>query len=127
MAIPNLLIEFEKFQHTREGFVQMILASQLIGERPMKWNTPYPLGPFGQDLLRAIYATQFQVDLSLVEAQVYWEFKLTLQMAEGTRWPDLAIRTQQRIILFELKTEDGSIREGQVDEHLLLGRHHFPD
>jgi hypothetical protein len=27
LGIPNLLIEFDKFKHTRERFVQMILAS----------------------------------------------------------------------------------------------------
>ena len=127
MIIPNLLMEFEKFRHTREGFVQIILASQLIGERPVKWNTPYPLGQFGSDLLKAIYATRFQLDLSLAEAQVFWEFKLPLQRNEGNRWPDLAVQTRERLILFELKTEDGSIREGQVDEYLMLGRERYPD
>src|SRR5687767_4360477 len=104
MGIPNLLLEFEKFRHTREGFVGIIFASQLIGERPTKWNTPYPLGQFGRDLLEAIYANQFQVGLALDGAQVYWEFELSLQNAAGSRWPDLAVRTEQRIILFELKT-----------------------
>jgi hypothetical protein len=126
MAIPNLLIEFENFRHSREGFAQIILALQLVGNRPIKWNTPYPLGEFGRNLLQAIYTREFQMDLPLAEAQVYWEFKLSKQTDEGTCWPDLAVRTEQRIILFELKTEAGSIREGQVDEQLALGRHHFP-
>lgn len=127
MAIPNLLIEFENFRHTREGFVEIILASQLMDQRPSEWNKPYPLGAFGRDLLQAIYTSQFQLDLALEDAQVYWEFKLGPEIVEGSRWPDLAVRTAQRLILFELKTEDGSIREGQVDEYLVLGRDAFPN
>jgi hypothetical protein len=125
MGIPNLLLLFERFRHTREGLVQMILASQLIGEVPAKWNTPYPLGTFGRELLRAIYATRFQIDLSLAEAEVYWECNICPQ-GEEARWPDLAVWTKERMILFELKTEAGSIREGQVDEYLTLCRRNFP-
>jgi hypothetical protein len=127
MALPNPIIERERKKHTREGFAQYLLASLILGEGPKKWNTPYQMWPCGRKIAADLCAKAFDDPAGAGDGRFYWEFRLEAPGSPGGRWPDLAIRTEDRLILFELKTEAGSIREGQVDEYLELARAQFPD
>jgi hypothetical protein len=127
MALPNPIIERERKKHTREGFSQYLLPSLILGEGPKKWNTPYRMWPYGLKVVADLCTKAFDGAAGPGDGRFYWEFRLEAPASPAGRWPDLATQTEDRLILFELKTEAGSIREGQVDEYLELARAQFPD
>ena len=109
----------------REWFAQRFLACLLLGEPPARMNTPYPPNGPGLRLLAALDPWHEQRDDA---PTVFWEFRLdALEPDQPNRWPDLAVRWPDRLLLLELKTEAGSVRDKQVDEYLQLGLHHHPD
>ena len=56
----------------------------------------------------------------------YWEFRLAARHdGEDNGWPDLAAVWPDRVLLFELKTEPGSVRDGPGHRYLDLALHHF--
>ncbi|MFC4529344.1 hypothetical protein [Sphaerisporangium dianthi] len=126
MGIPDPDIERSKLARAgREWFAQLMLASLLIGDRPARMNTPYAICPQGRVLLDLLDPNH---RAGGSQPTVYWEFKLdALRPGQQNRWPDLALRWPDRVLLVELKTETGSVRERQVDEYLQLGLHHYPD
>ncbi|MEV7968894.1 hypothetical protein AB0O34_23330 [Sphaerisporangium sp. NPDC088356] len=126
MAIPDPAVERINLARAgREWFAQLMLTSLLIGDRPKRINTAYELCPQGRLLL---YLLDPQARGGAPRPAVYWEFKLeALHPGQENRWPDLALHWPDRLLLVELKTEAGSVRERQVDEYIELGLHHYPD
>ncbi|WP_248965291.1 hypothetical protein [Sphaerisporangium perillae] len=126
MAIPDPAVERVKLARAgREWFADVMLTSLLLGHRPRRFNTPYKLSPRGRHLLSLLDPAADDID---GDPGVYWEFKLNaLQPGQENRWPDLAFHWPDRLLIVELKTEAGSVRERQVDEYIQLGLHHYPD
>ncbi|MBB5628894.1 hypothetical protein [Sphaerisporangium krabiense] len=125
MAVPDPRVERVKLARAgREWFADVMLTSLLLGHRPQRFNTPYRLCVQGRRLLHLL-------DLADGEdadpPALYWEFKLdAVTPGEENRWPDLAFRWPHRLLIVELKTEPGSVRERQVDQYLELGLHNHP-
>lgn len=124
--VPNPVVERER-RKSREEFVQYMLASLIVGGRPAGWNKPMRPSERGMDLLMRLDAT-FLDTLWDEPPLFFWEFRLAARPEDPSAgWPDLAAVSSHRVLLFELKTEAGSIREGQVDWYLDLALHHYPD
>lgn len=127
MAIPNPIVERERRQG-REGYVQYILASLIMGDKPPSWNKPVKPCDAGVRFLKKLDLHCFGGSDWSEPPDFYWEFRLKARTeGQENRWPDFAAVWPERIILFELKTEAGSIREGQVDEQIELGLYNYPN
>jgi hypothetical protein len=126
MSLPDPAVERLKLAKAgREWFAQYLLASLLLGQPPRRLNTAYRPVDRGHQLLRRLDPWS---DPVAPAPDVFWEFRLDALLAsKGNRWPDLAARWPNRLLLIELKTEPGSVRKRQVDEYLALGLHNFPD
>jgi hypothetical protein len=108
----------------REYYAQFMLACLVLGDRPPGWNVAAQPSDQGMRLLERI--DPFPVG-AMGRPDFYWEFRLAARHdGEDNGWPDLAAVWPERVLLFELKTEPGSVREGQVDRYLDLALHHFP-
>ena len=126
MTLPNPIIEREA-RTGQEGFVHYLFTCLLLGDRPPGGNRGHGLSERGECLLSAIDECCFGT-ASIAEAQVIWEMQLDRRhVEEGLRYPDIGVLTPDRLLLFELKTQPGSVREGQVEEYLERGLHQFPD
>lgn len=128
MPIPNPAAERERlFKAGREWFVQMMLACLVLEDRPTRMNTAHSPSARGISLLRRLDEIAFDAAREGVP-EFYWEYRLLARegVDSSNGWPDLAAIWRGRTLLFELKTEAGSIREGQVDWYIQLGRHHRP-
>ncbi len=126
MTLPNPLIERER-RKEREGFVQYLLACLILGGKPPGWNKASRPSEQGLDFLRKLDERCFGSCRSGFP-EFYWEFELpSRKEVEPNRWPDLAAKYENRLVLFELKTEPGSVREGQVDEQIDLALFNYPD
>jgi hypothetical protein len=126
MSLPDPDVERLKLAKAgREWFAQYLLASLLLGQPPRRLNTANRPVDRGHQLLRRLDPWS---DPAAPAPDVFWEFRLdALDAGKENRWPDLAARWPNRLLLLELKTEPGSVRERQVDEYLALGLHNFPD
>jgi hypothetical protein len=126
MSLPDPDVERLKLAKAgREWFAQYLLASMLLGQPPRRLNTAYRPVDRGHQLLRRLDPWSDRVAPT---PDVFWEFRLdALLPGKENRWPDLAARWPSRLLLLELKTEPGSVRERQVDEYLALGLYNFPD
>ncbi len=124
MALFDPVAERQR-RRSREGYIQYLLACLILGRRPDGWNKPVRPSTRGARLLEAVDATAFGSAGVGAAAAFTWEFILTGRGGgELNAWPDLASQWDHRLLLFELKTEPGSHREGQVDWYLDLGLHH---
>lgn len=127
MEFPNPIIERERIKSS-EGFAQYILATLIMGGRPPGYNKPVGPSSEGRKLLKALWKRSFGGELTDNISTFVWEYSLpSLSEEDPNRWPDLAAISESRLIIFELKTLSGSIREGQVDEQIKLARHNFPE
>lgn len=125
MALPNPILEREA-RTGQEGFVHYLFTCLLIGGRPPGGNRGQKPSGLGERLLTAIDEECFGSG-SLRCPEVIWEMQLDRRIPEeGLRYPDIGVVTDARLLLFELKTQPGSVREGQVEEYLERGLHHFP-
>ena len=125
MTLPNPVSERE-YRTGLEGWAQYMLASLLLGERPAGQNRAGAPSPRGARLLELIDAAAFGSSPSTTP-DIYWEFKLQAgDRYEENKWPDLAARWPDRLLMLELKTGSGSVRDGQVDEYLDLALHNYP-
>jgi hypothetical protein len=122
--IPDPAVEQERLANAgREYFAQFMLASLAIGERPPGWNKPASVSPTGWELLRRLDPWE----LATSPPEFYWEFRLPPRHGqERSGWPDLAAVWPDRLLLIELKTEPGSVREGQVDWYFQLALTGWP-
>lgn len=126
MDLPNPLIERER-RKEREGFAQYLLACLILGGKPRGWNKPSQPSEKGLAFLQDLDQRCFGACSSSLP-EFYWEFELQSRIdSEPNRWPDLAAKYKNRLVIFELKTEPGSVREGQVDEQIDLALFNFPD
>lgn len=126
MPIPNPAAERERlFKAGREWFVQMMLACLVLEERPTKMNMAHSPSERGIKLLGRLDEIAFGAARAGVP-EFYWEYRLAARegVDSSNAWPDLAALWPGRSLLLELKTEAGSIREGQVDWYIELARHH---
>lgn len=128
MTLPNPILEREA-RAGQEGFVHYLFTCLLLGGRPPGGNQGCGPSARGGRLLAAIDERCFDIEPApLGSAQsVIWEMQLDRRHPdEGLRYPDIGVLAEDRLILFELKTQPGSVREGQVEEYLDRGLHHFP-
>lgn len=102
---------------SREGYVQYLLACLVLGGRPRGWNKPDSPSRAGSALLQAIDRRCFG-DAWVGPSRFAWEHILPADGTGTNLWPDYAALWADRTLLFELKTEAGSVREGQVDAYL---------
>jgi hypothetical protein len=125
MPLPDPVREQQRLAKAgREYYAQFMLACLVLGDRPPGWNLAARPSDRGMGLLERIDPF---VDRSGERPDFYWEFRLAARHdGEDNGWPDLAAVWPDRVLLFELKTEPGSVREGQVDRYLDLALHHFP-
>jgi hypothetical protein len=119
--MPDPVVERARRQ-SREGFIQYLVACLVLGARPRGWNKPDPPSGAGLALLEAIDRQCFGESWS-AEPRFAWEHVLPADESGGYLWPDFAALWPDRTLLFELKTESGSLREGQVDEYLKRALH----
>lgn len=128
MAVPNPIALFEGLPKAgREWRVQKMLASLVLGDLPATYNTPRTPSDAGARLLRRLDAEAFGASRDDTPRFVF-EFKLlAVEPNAENGWPDLAALWPDRVLLFELKTEPGSVRDGQVDDYLRLALHHYPE
>ncbi len=127
MSFVNVIDERERIQGS-EGYAQYILASLIMGCPPPGYNKGRTPSESGQQLIERIWNRCFGGDLNETVENFFWEFCLnSIKPDDPDRWPDLAAITPSRVILFELKTLSGSIREGQVDEQIQLGKYNHPE
>jgi hypothetical protein len=127
LPVPNPIVERDN-RREREGFVEYMLASLIGGSKPPGWNKPFIPSDRGIIFLKKLDTMCFGHAEWKDPPQFYWEFILPQKAKDKkTRWPDLAATWDNRVLLFELKIEPGSIREGQVDEYIDLALSCYPD
>jgi hypothetical protein len=128
-VIPNPVAEFARLVKAgREWYVQYMLASFVLGEPPAKMNTGFPIHPRGQAVLSGLEQCAFGDRSGDGDALFFWEFRLLARATDPeTGWPDLAALWHDRLLMIELKTEPGSVRDGRVDWYLDLAAHHYSD
>ena len=123
----NGICERERIQSS-EGFAQNVLTSLVVGGQLPCYNKPRSPSALGRKLLRSMWQASFGANLPENVFEFTREFCLPSQREEDPdRWPDLAASTSLRLILFELKTISGSMRESQIGEQIELARHNYPD
>lgn len=126
MSFPNPIIEREKRQG-REGFVEHMLACLIVGDRIPGWNKPAIPCEKGLRLLKTIDKISFGKNDWQQIPKFYCEFELPPKGSfKEKRYPDLALLWDDRVLLFELKTDPGSIRDQQIDEYLELALLVYP-
>ena len=126
VSLPNPIVEREA-RSGQEGFVHYLFTCLLLGCRPPGGNKPARLSGRGLELLSAIDTLCFGGHPG-GEVELIWEMRLEGRTPdEGVGYPDLGVVSAERLLLFELKTQPGSAREGQVEGYLQRGLHHHPD
>lgn len=127
MDFPNLLWLRElRWKQGREGFAQYALACLFLGGPPLGWNRPRRLSMEGKRLLSLLDEKYAQN--SGTDPDFFWEFKLgKFPEDRENGWPDLALIWDDRVLIFELKTEAGSHRVGQIDWYMRLAVDRFSD
>ena len=125
MPVPDPVQEQQRLAKAgREYYVQFMLACLVLGDRPPGWNIAARPSDRGMRLLECMDPF---AEGAGGQPDFYWEFRLAARHdGEDNGWPDLAAVWPDRVLLFELKTEPGSVRDGQVDRYLDLALHHFP-
>lgn len=124
--LPNLLVERDR-RKSREGFAQHALASFMVGGPIARQNTPHSLCEQGRRLIERLDTELFGRPHPGT-SELFVEFKLSgRDEGEGNGYPDLALLWSNRLLVTELKTEPGSVREGQVDQYAELAVHHHPE
>jgi hypothetical protein len=128
VSIPNPVIEYEKdIKSGREAYVEMLLASLIVGTRPPKMNKPFSPSQMGIRILQEIDAKSFGILQWTEDPKFVWELCLVKRpQDQENRWPDLAVLWPNRILLLELKVERGSIRKEQVEDYIDLAQYHYP-
>lgn len=122
--LPNPLAERER-RSGREGFVQYMLASLMLGQQPPADNTPATPSGRGEAFLYALHrhvlGQQLSPPLTFVN-----QLRLEGVDERGNGWADHGVLSPDHATVVELKTDPGSIREGQVDWYLELALHQYP-
>jgi len=109
-----------------ESWAHYMLSSILAGGRPPGWNKPHTPSAFGEDLVRLIDEQAFGTSRP-DRPELYWEFKLNKRPEDAQNgWPDNAFVWSDRLLMIEIKTEPGSVRDGQVSWYLQLGDVNHP-
>src|SRR6266508_2063993 len=126
MPVPDPVHEQQRLARAgREYYAQFMLACLVLGDRPPGWNVA--AGPCERGMHLLDRMDPFSDGGTGQRPDFYWEFRLAARHdGEDNGWPDLAVVWPYRVLLLELKTEPGSVREGQVDRYLDLTLHHFP-
>ncbi len=110
-----------------ESWAHFMLSSVLAGGRPPGWNRRHGPSEFGREVIRVIDEMTFG-DNRADPPDLYWEFRLDKRPQDDQNgWPDIAMAWPDRIMLVELKTDPGSIRDGQLDWYLQLGAVNHPN
>lgn len=111
---------------SREGYLQRMLTSLILGAPYPKWNTPHNPSPSGETFLQELhgqaYSTPLNTPITFID-----EFKLpSVDGKDSSRYPDYAVITPTRLWIIELKTEQGSHRREQLPLYARLATHHYP-
>jgi len=109
-----------------ESWAHYMLSSILAGRRPPGWNQPHRPSPTGTEAIRSVDEMLFNEYRPDVP-DIYWEYRLTKRPQDKQNgWPDIGLVWPDRIILVELKTDPGSIRDGQLDWYTKLAATNYP-
>lgn len=118
-----------RFRSGREEFLQLLIASLVVGDTPPKWNQPSAVTDRGRQWLTDLIAIAgLPAPSPRDEMSFVNEFELPRRHdAETAGWPDYAVLYPGALLLIELKTEPGSHLPGQLTRYTNQSGHHHPD
>jgi hypothetical protein len=118
-----------RFRSGREGFLQLLVASLVVGGTPPKWNQPNTVTERGRRWLTELIGIAGLPAPDLGDEMLFVnEFELPRRHdSETAGWPDFAVLCRGSLLLIELKTEPDSHLRGQLARYTDQSAHHHPD